>query len=186
MNAPAWLEAWTAGKWTDGMAGAKQFDSANEDHRAWFRGLPPASRELFLRFPPGAVVRLKPHTLPRSLEEGALALWRTGHGIVCGYIEPTPELVELGIPEGGALFLLESPDPDHANQGIIGTAEVDEAVGYLKGYGPEQARANCLDEHHPECSATPDERDAWTCSCAGRGPLTETRFPGQIVPPGDS
>lgn len=137
--APSWLAPWTGGHWMK-----RDREEANAGHRAWFAGLSAPLRELFLRHPPGSVVELLWSCLPRSVEGFALALWSTRHGIVIGYLDPTPEMVELGVPPEGALVLLESPDPAAACQGVVFEREVARTIGHLQGYDPAAARANLL------------------------------------------
>lgn len=136
---PSWLAAWTGGSWV-----SRTTEEANAGHRRWFADLSPPLRELFLRHPPGEVVELRWDCLPRSVEGFALAPYVTRHGIVIGYLDPTPEMRELGVPPEGALVLLESPDPAAACQGVVFERELARAVGHLQGYDPAAARANLV------------------------------------------
>jgi hypothetical protein len=138
--APSWLEAWCAGRWTAGVT-----EETRTNHRAWFEGLSEPVRELFLRHPPGSVVELRPDCIPRSVEGFALAPYFTRHGIVVGYLDPTPDMRELGVPPEGALLLLEAPVRE-ASQGVVFEREVARTVGYLQGYDQAAARANLLGE----------------------------------------
>jgi hypothetical protein len=153
---PNWLPAWTRGSWVK-----RGREEQNEKHRAWFAALSEPLRALFLRHPPGSVVELAGSCLfPRSVEGFALAPWTTRHGIVIGYLEPTPELQELGVPPEGALVLLESPDPSAACQGVVFEAEVARTVGYLHGYDPAAARANLLGPDGQPRQGVPETRAA--------------------------
>ena len=168
---PAWLAAWTAGSWDE-----VSDKGNNAKHRDWFASLPPSTRELFLRFPPGTVVELRRGAIPRALD-GDSAPWSTAFGIVVGYVDPTPGLVEH-IPKEGALFLLESPTPG-APQGVVFSPEVLSSLGYLHGYGPAEAASNVLGgafvAHIPETIAGTNGGDPEEAPPLFVGAPTETR-----------
>ncbi len=157
MQPPAWVGPWSSGDWRVEVE-ARPVERAN--YLRWWLARPREVQQLHLRYPTGAVVRLKAGVVVWPVG-GALpvhdaipaSLWQGGRwGIVVGYVAPCREA-----PQGG-LLLNDMPRPAPA-QGWVHVGDVELTEGYLHGYGPEQVR-----EHLKELLGTAielmDQREA--------------------------
>lgn len=139
-KAPAWLEQWTSGDWREAVKANPEHEAA---HLRWWLERPRSVQQLMIRFPAGTVVFLKPGVIVMPVtrdvaipiaEIGTRPLWAGGRwGIVVGHVEPNE-----AAPEGG-LILNDMPRPN-PGEGWVQVGDLERVEGYLRGYGPEQAR----------------------------------------------
>jgi hypothetical protein len=139
---PSWIATWCAGDWK-----APIDPEARAKHIAWFMERPRGVQALVLRYPVGTVVALADGAVVAPLESGAARWWSAREGFVMGYVTPGASTVPAA-PDGG-LILDEAPYPGAA-QGWVRVGDVEpEALGYLRGYGPEAVRENFAEVLRP-------------------------------------